>query len=77
MGKKKSREDQYFPIPQGLTLRQSNQLEENPNLTKQIVRQTIQAAYKKRMHGVNFTPGFKPSLINDNGYGGLWKRDFI
>jgi hypothetical protein len=37
MSKKKKREDQYFPIPQGLVLRKSTQLEDNLDLTRQIV----------------------------------------
>lgn len=49
MGKKKPREDMYFPIPQGISLRPSSQFEDDPGLTRQIVRQTLQAAYRRDM----------------------------
>lgn len=49
MGKKKLREDLYFPIPQDISLRPSNNNEEDPTVTKQIVRQTLQAAYRREI----------------------------
>lgn len=54
VGKKKPREDMYFPIPQDCSLSQSKQLAEDSKLTKQIVRQTLQAAYRRQMPD---TPG--------------------
>ncbi len=46
MGKTKSREDMYFPIPKDVSLSQPNDLTSDPKLSKQIVRQTLKAAYR-------------------------------
>lgn len=48
MGKKKQREDMYLPIPHDISLRQLVQADD-PILTKQVIRQTLQAAYRKEI----------------------------
>lgn len=47
MSKKKPREDAYFPIPQDISLRNSDQFTDNPILTKRVIRETLQAAYRR------------------------------
>lgn len=45
--KKKLREDLLFPIPKDISLNQHKSQEDESQFTRQIVRQAIQAAYRK------------------------------